>query len=105
MAPDSEIFAKVDTQVLDCTICSEPLNPPIYQVINHHTHHSVSSTNFYFNLVTSTTETTVLAVPVPSVNFPQNLVVYEWEEIAHILPVLLLKSLWKLGGECYTSFT
>jgi E3 ubiquitin-protein ligase SIAH1 len=31
--PDREIFAKLDPQVLDCTICSEPLNPPIFQVI------------------------------------------------------------------------
>ncbi|PAN32000.1 hypothetical protein PAHAL_5G456000 [Panicum hallii] len=29
--PDREILVKMDSQVLDCTICFEPLRPPIYQ--------------------------------------------------------------------------
>ncbi|KAG2587259.1 hypothetical protein PVAP13_5NG130000 [Panicum virgatum] len=28
---EREIFVKMDSQVLDCTICFEPLRPPIYQ--------------------------------------------------------------------------
>jgi E3 ubiquitin-protein ligase SIAH1 len=35
--PDSEIFAKLDPRLLDCIICSEPLRPPIFQVITTRT--------------------------------------------------------------------
>jgi hypothetical protein len=47
--PDREILVKMDSQVLDCTICFEPLRPPIYQVITTATAHNICCIYcFYF---------------------------------------------------------
>ena len=38
---EREIFVKMDSQVLDCTICFEPLRAPIYQVTTTATAHHI----------------------------------------------------------------
>lgn len=38
---DREILVRMDSQVLDCPICFDPLRPPIYEVITTATAHNI----------------------------------------------------------------